>query len=231
MALNTFLETDVFRNLTDAERLAVETFAARTLDDVPKFFNAGIQSVGEEPDTPISREFEAFLILQAIKSPDKMSDAMRWFTEAANLQIKRDDRDELLAVAFEKERTDALAQLQELQARTVRFARFRSAFEIVEIEEGVDASDFPVARFTNVPELSLIMRDSQAAMGEVSSKQSRAEHLVVEDAVLDLERRTREVLQESVGGIADVRIAQELLSWRGVISQVQERVLGVFENG
>jgi len=226
MALNTFLETDLFRNITDEERLKVERFTSRSAQDIPKFFNAGTQVVGEEPNTPISREFEAFLILQALKSPDKLSNALQWFTEAADLQLKRDDRDELLGDSFEFERTDALKLLQEIQARTERFTKFRDEFEIVEVEEESDSTDFPTARFTNVPEISLIMRDSQAAMGEIASKQSRSEHLVVEDAVLDVDRQTRETLQESVGGIADARIAQELLSWRDVITQIQSRVSG-----
>lgn len=220
------IDSDIFGNLTNEERLKVDLFASRSPADTPKFFNAGTQVIGQEPEEPISREFEAFLILQALKDPDKLSSAMRWFTEAADLQLKRDDRDELLADAFEKERVDALEQLQEVSARTERFNQFRRAFEIVEIEESSDSAEIPVARFTNVPEISLIMRDSQAAMGEVASKLSRTEHLVVEDAVLDRERETREVLQESVGGIADARIAQELLSWRDVITQIQSRVSG-----
>ncbi len=226
MAFNTFLETELFRNLSDEERLKIDQFTSRSSKDIPKFFNAGTQAIGEEPDAPISKEFEAFLILQALKSPDKLSNALKWFTEAADLQLKRDDRDELLEDAFEKERTDALRLLQEIRGRTERFSSFRDEFETVEVEEDSASTDFPAARFTNVPEISLIMRDSQAAMGEISSKQTRAEHLVVEDAVLDVERQTREIFQESVGDIADAKIAQELLSWRDVISQIQSRVSG-----
>jgi len=226
MAFDTFLETDLFRNLSEEERLKVDRFTSRSSTDVPKFFNAGTQAIGEEPNAPISKEFEAFLILQALKSPGKISNALKWFTEAADLQLKRDDRDELLKDAFEKERTDALKLLQEVQARTQRFSSFRDEFETVEIEKESASSDFPTARFTNVPEISLIMRDSQAAMGEISSKRSRAEHLVVEDAVLDVERQTRERLQESVGDIADAKIAQELLSWRDVFTLIQSRVSG-----
>jgi len=44
--------------------------------------------------------------------------------------------------------------------------------------------------------------------------------------VVDIERLTRVKSQESIGGIADDRIAEELLSWRDVISQVQARVTG-----
>jgi hypothetical protein len=220
------LDTDLFRNLTDEERLKVDRFAARSPTDIPRYFNAGTQAFGQEPDQPISREFEAYLILQALKDPDKLSDAMRWFTEAADLQIKRDDRDELLDISFEKERTDSLAVLQEVSERTARFAQFRAGFEIVEVEESADSSEIPPGRFQDVPEISLIMRDSQLAMGEIASKQSRAEHLVVEDAVLDAQQNVREILEDSVGGISDPLIAQELLSWRDVIIQIQSRVSG-----
>jgi hypothetical protein len=218
------LDTDIFKNLTKEERLKVDLYAARSPTDIPRYFNAGTQSFGQEPDQPISREFEAYLILQALKDPEKLSDAMRWFTEAADLQIKRDDRDALLDDAFEKERTDSLKVLQESSERTLRFARFREGFEIVEVEESTDSLTIPPSRFADIPEISLIMRDSQLAMGEIASKQSRAEHLVVEDAVLDEQQNVRETLEDSIGGIADPLIAQELLSWRDVIIQIQTRV-------
>ncbi len=220
------LDTDIFKSLTNEERLKVDLYAARSPSDMPRFFNAGTQAFGQEPEQPISREFEAFLILQALKDPDKLSKAMRWFTEAADLQIKRDDRDALLNDAFEKERTDSLKVLQESSERTLRFARFRESFEIVEVEDSTDSLEIPPARFADVPEISLIMRDSQLAMGEIASKQSRAEHLVVEDAVLDEQQNVRETLEDSVGGIADPLIAQELLSWRDVIIQIQSKVSG-----
>ena len=220
------LDTDIFRNLTNEERLKVDLYAARSPTDIPRYFNAGTQAFGQEPEQPISREFEAYLILQALKDPDKLSEAMRWFTEAAELQIKRDDRDELLNDAFEKERTDSLKVLQESSDRVLRFTRFRERFEIVEVEENTDSLEIPPGRFADVPEISLIMRDSQLAMGEIASKHSRAEHLVVENAVLDEQQNVRETLEDSVGGIADPLIAQELLSWRDVIIQIQARVSG-----
>jgi hypothetical protein len=224
------LDTDIFKNLTNEERLKVDLYAARSPTDMPRYFNAGTQAFGQEPDQPISREFEAYLILQALKDPEKLSDAMRWFTEAADLQIKRDDRDALLDDAFEKERTDSLKVLQESSERTLRFDRFRDSFEIVEVEESTDSLTIPPGRFTDVPEISLIMRDSQLAMGEIASKQSIAEHLVVEDAVLVEQQNARETLEDSIGGIADPLIAQELLSWREVIMTIQARVSGG-ENG
>ena len=220
------LDTDIFRNLTNEERLKVDRYASRSPKDVPRYFNAGTQAFGQEPEQPISKEFEAYLILQALRDPDKLSDAMRWFTEAADLQIKRDDRDALLNDAFEKERTDSLKVLQEVTERTLRFARFRDSFEIVEVGETEDSIEIPPGRFADVPEISLIMRDSQLAMGEIASKRSRSAHLVVENAVLDEQQNVRETLEDSVGGIADPLIAQELLSWRDVIIQIQSRVSG-----
>lgn len=227
MSLNTFLETDLFRNLSTEERLLVNRFAATSASELPKFFNASTQSTGEEPETSISREFEAFLILQAIKGPDKLSNAMVWFNEAAILQLRRDDRDKLLEEAFELEKSDALSKLQELVQRTSRFNAFRSQFQIVEIDgEEQASSEFPVDRFSQVPEIGLIMRDSQAAMGEVATKLSRSEFRVVHNEVLDTDRKSRLKTQDSVGGIADERVAEELLSWRDVISKIQATVTG-----
>lgn len=226
MAFNQFLDSDLFSNLTEDERLKVSRFSVKNEADLPKFFNAGKQTTGQEPAEPISREFEAFLILQALQSPEKLSNALKWFTEAATLQIKRKDRDELLEEAFNFERSDALDILQEIQTSTLGFSQFRTAFESVDVEESTNSLDFSPSRFTAVPELSLLLRDSQLAMGEITSKLTRAEHLVVVNAVLDEQRKVREAFQETVGSIADELIVQELLSWREVITEVQARVSG-----
>ena len=86
--------------------------------------------------------------------------------------------------------------------------------------------DFPLTRFSGIPEIGLIMRDSQAAMGEISSDQRRESHRVVITEVLDQDRLSRQRTEDSVSGIADDRIAEELLSWRNVLSQMQARVTG-----
>lgn len=226
MALDTFLSTDLFTNLTQEERLRVSLFASSRPSDLPKFFNAGTQQLGEVPGESITKEFEAFLILQAIQSPDKLSDAMVWFNEAATLQLKRDDRDLLLAEAYGNEKADALAKLQELSSRTRSFTTFRESFQAVEVGPEVDPLQFPPTRFSQIPEISLIMRDSQAAMGEISSDQSRAEFRVVSNEVLDRERIDRVKTGDSLSGIADNKIAEELLSWRNVITDMQSRVTG-----
>jgi len=226
MAVDTFLETDLFRQLTKEERLKVARFSATRTSDLPKFFNAGTQLPGEEPEETISREFESYLILQSLQSPDKLSNAMKWFTEAADLQVKRKDRDEMLKEAFAAEKTDALSQLQEVRTKLERYTQFRQQFEIVEVEPEEEDIEIARERFTAVPEMGLIFRDSQAVLGEISSKLSRFEHLVVQNEVVDIERRTRVRSQETVGGIADDRITEELLSWRDVISQVQANVTG-----
>jgi hypothetical protein len=226
MALNTFLSTDLFTSLTQEERLRVSLFASDRPSDLPKFFNAGTQQLGDVPNESITKEFEAFLILQTIQSPDKLSDAMVWFNEAATLQLNRDDRDTLLEEAYGNEKADALAKVQELSERTRSFATFRESFQAVEVGPEVDPLQFPPTRFSQIPEISLIMRDSQAAMGEVSSTQSRSEFRVVSNEVLDLERVARINTGDSLSGIADNKIAEELLSWRNVITDIQARVTG-----
>jgi len=132
----------------------------------------------------------------------------------------------MLREAFSFEKTDALNQLQEINNRLKLFTQFRAQFEIVDVGPEEDNIEIARDRFTAVPEMGLIFRDSQAALGEIVTKLTRLEHLVVHNEVVDLERKTRVKSQESVGGIADDRIAEELLSWRDVISQVQARVTG-----
>ncbi len=226
MALNTFVSTDLFTNLTKEERLRVSLFASDRSGDLPRFFNAGTQQLGDIPNETITKEFEAFLILQAIQSPDKLSDAMVWFNEAATLQLNRDDRDSLLAEAYGNEKADALAKLQEFTARTLTFSTFRESFQTVEVGPEVDPLKFPPTRFAQIPEISLIMRDSQAAMGEISTSQRRSEFRVVSNEVLDLQRVARINTGDSLSGIADNKVAEELLSWRNVITDIQARVTG-----
>lgn len=226
MPIDTFVSTDLFPNLTKEERLRVQIFAAQKTIDLPRFFNAGTQQLGDVPNQTISREFEAFLILQAIQSPQKLSDATVWFNEAADLQLARQDRDNLLAEAYLLEKGDALAKAQELNDRTVRFSAFRETFQQVEVGPEVDATLFPPSRFTQVPEISLIMRDSQAAMGQIASEQKRAEYRVVSNEVMDQARISRVRTGDAISGIADDKIAEELLSWRNVITDVQARITG-----
>jgi hypothetical protein len=151
---------------------------------------------------------------------------MVWFNESADLQLKRLDRDNLLRESYLEEKTDALAKAQELNDRIVRFTTFRSTFQEVDLGPEVDPNLYPPARFSSVPEISLIMRDSQAAMGQISSDAKRAEYRVVMDEVLDKARISRVRTGDSISGIADDKIAEELLSWRNVISDVQSRVTG-----
>lgn len=226
MTVNTFFATDLFQRLTEEERLLVQRFQVVRPVDLPKFFNAGTQVVGEEPQETITREFEAFLILQGAQSPDVLSDATVWFNEAATLQLRRDDRDALLDEVYEFEKRDALAKLTEIRSRTQKFLAFRSTFQNVEVGVNEDPNQFPAERFSDIPEIGLIMRDSQAVMGEIASDQKREEHRVVVTEVLNIDRLSRRRTGDSVSGIADDRIAEELLSWRDVISQMQARVQG-----
>jgi hypothetical protein len=227
MAINTFSSTDLSVNLTPEERLRVAVFSATKGADLPKFFNAGTQALGDAPNETISREFESFLILQSLQSPNKLSDAMLWFSEAATLQLQREDRDNLLSAAYANEKSDALAKLQEFRARSKRFNAFRDSFKRVEVGAATENPlDYPPERFSTVPEISLIMRDSQAAMGEVASGQKRAEFRVVANEVLDQARQIRFETEDSVSGITDDKIAEELLSWRNVISDIAARVIG-----
>jgi hypothetical protein len=70
------------------------------------------------------------------------------------------------------------------------------------------------------------MRDSQAAMGQIASDQKRTEYRVVMNEVLDRARISRVRTEDAISGIADDKIAEELLSWRNVISDIQARVTG-----
>ncbi len=86
MAVNEFLRTSLFSRLTEEERVIVQRFQVVNPGNLPKFFNAATQIVGEPPRQTISREFEAFLILQAVNNPGILSEAISWLTEAATLQ-------------------------------------------------------------------------------------------------------------------------------------------------
>lgn len=164
--------------LDSDERARVE--AAR-LTTRPKYFSA---STGTEQT--ISEDFEAFLILQDAAT---ISATLAWLSAAGLLATQQLDRD---AIAFEAnvaEQTDTADQLDEVTTTTTAFNAWRTAFR--------------AGKFSDTPEVSLIIRDLQLLAEELFANEARLVHLQ------RIEQRTNNFLRQSITS-AQLR---EMQSW------------------
>jgi len=147
----------------------------------PNYFNAASLQ-----DTPISEDFEAFLILQDSAT---ITATLTWLAATGLLARLRLDRD---AVAFETlvvERNDRIDQLDEVTSSTIAFSAWRQAFQ--------------AGKFSETSEVGLIIRDAQAMAGELFALEERLNHLA------QVEQRVEQRLAQSVSS-AQLR---ELQSW------------------
>lgn len=164
--------------LTGEERSKVD--AAR-LTPRPEFFN-GVTAQQQE----ISRDFESFIILQ---DPDTIKSTLDWLAEAGTLTELRDDRNAVLFEALVADIADREARQSEIADVTSEFNEWRANFQ--------------AGKFSDVPEVGLIIRDSQATAEELFVAEERANHLeAVQNRVTD-----------RIGQDVSSAQLQELLSW------------------
>lgn len=137
--------------LDSDERARVE--AAR-LSDRPKYYSA--ESL---QDTTISADFEAFLILQ---DPATIGATLSWLTTASLLGDLGLDRRALGFEALLVEQSDVSDQLAEIQTSTAAFNLWKEAFR--------------AGKFSDTPEVGLIVRDLQGQAEELFSQEARVTH-------------------------------------------------------
>lgn len=146
--------------LTSDERAKVE--AAR-LTPRPNYFNASASQ-----ETPISEDFEAFLILQ---DPVTLSAAVAWLATAGLLGNLTLDRDAVALEAVVTDQADVSDTLSEIQLTTAAFNAWRAAWN--------------AGKFSDTPEVQLVIRDMLAPAEEVFIQEERLKHLsIVQDRVL-----------------------------------------------
>ncbi len=137
--------------LDSDERARVEV---RRLTNRPTYFDASSLQ-----DTKVSSDFEAFLILQDDLT---LSATITWQSAAVALSRSALDRK---AVAFEAlivEQADVTAQLDEVEREAASFNLWKDRFR--------------AGKFSDTPEVGLIIRDFQAEAEGLFTTESRLRH-------------------------------------------------------
>lgn len=137
--------------LDSDERAKVE--AAR-LTPRPSYYSASLLR-----ETEISEDFEAFLILQDIAT---ISATMTWLTTTGLLASNGLDRNALAYESVVSDQRDTSLQSDELQEKTVAFGAWRTAFQ--------------AGKFSDTPEVSLVINDLQVMADELFAYQERMQH-------------------------------------------------------
>jgi hypothetical protein len=164
--------------LSSDERAKVES---NRLTDRPSYYNAASAS-----QVQISEDFEAFLILQ---DPVTLSSTLTVLTTAGLLGTLRLDRD---AVAFE-------ALLVDQQDRSDQQSEVATQTSVVNAWRDL----FLAGKFSDTPEVGLLIRDVIAQTDETFADEDRLNHLEAVQA------RVQDRLSQ---GISSTQL-QELLSW------------------
>jgi hypothetical protein len=173
--------------LTEDEAALVQR-KQKNSDELPTYYSASTQI-----ETPISRDFEAFLIL----SDDQLkTSANDWIKKAADLQKVNKDRDALLALSLEQETFNAQSKMDALDQTLAGFNDFREHFQTT--------SDF-----VQIPEVQLFLFDLQRVVETLAIQRDRANFDSVMSQVV---QRADDKLT-----VSDPEI-QELQSWTAVLS-------------
>lgn len=137
--------------LESDERARVE--AAR-LTPRPNYYNASLLR-----ETPISEDFEAFLILQDIAT---ISATLTWLSASGVLASASLDRNALAFEALLSDQGDTSLQLEDLEDKTTAFEAWRAAFQ--------------AGKFSDTPEVSLIINDLQTMAEELFAYRDQLRH-------------------------------------------------------
>jgi hypothetical protein len=137
--------------LDSDERARVD--AAR-LTPRPNYYSASLLR-----ETPISEDFEAYLILQDIAT---ISSTLTWLSTSGLLATAAIDRNALAFDALLMDQGDTSQQLEDVEEQTALFEAWRSAFQ--------------AGKFSDTPEVSLIINDLQTMADELFAYQDRLRH-------------------------------------------------------
>lgn len=158
--------------------------------ELPDYFNSALGT-----DLKISRDFEAFLILQ---NDAARNEIIKWLSKARTLEETNADRDKLVVEAISLDLADATQRQTEIATKIQEFTAFKSVITSPQ-KNAVD--------FSGVPEVQLLLRDLQGAMPEIALRRDRLTHQVTMDTLL----------QKNVTGQSD-NDKKQLDSWSEVIS-------------
>lgn len=175
----------ILSELTPAELAQV---TQHQKDVLPTYYSAAQQT-----DTPISRDFEAFLIL----SPsDSLNSALNWITQANQLGKPNKLRDALTAITLTNEIANSKLLMDSYNAVLKDFDDFKSSFVFDDT-------------FNAVPEVQLFLNDLQSQIDELVAGQDRA---FFDNTIAQVVQRA-----QSNTNVSQAQL-QELNSWRSVLT-------------
>jgi hypothetical protein len=134
----------------------------------------------------ISSDFESFLILQ---DPITISATLTWLSATAALVQPRLDRDAVAFEALVSDSGDCSDRKSEVLLSTAAFNLWREKFQ--------------GGKFSDVPEVGLLIRDAQAPADELFALEDRLSHLE------QVQSRVRDGIRQSVSRDQ----LQEIMSW------------------
>lgn len=137
--------------LDSDERAKVDV---RRLTPRPNYYSASLLR-----ETSISEDFEAYLILQDIAT---ISATLTWLTTSGLLATTAIDRNALAFEALLNDQGDTSLQVDEVEDKTSLFEAWRLSFQ--------------AGKFSDTPEVSLIINDLQTMADELFAMQERLKH-------------------------------------------------------
>lgn len=183
------------------EELQLISEQRKTNADLPEYYSAQSQT-----SIQISRDFEAYLILQ---TQDQKQKVLEWIRKALIGQSISADRDTLLNQYIQIRKADAQSRIAELDQKLGNFNDFKTSLL---------PNDDYVSNFGNVAEISLLCTSLQKPMDELFLKRDQAYHEVVLSDILN-SRLTKQK--------QDANTKKELQSWQTVIASYKGRPSGL----
>ena len=175
----------------------------KTTAKLPTYYSAEVAqtvpdaSKEELAKQTISRDFEAYLILQ---TTEQKQDALSWIQSVTNITQDNKDRDDLLDRYFTLRDDDTIARITEIDEKLKEFETFRNGL----FEVGDNGT-----QFADVVEVSLMARALQRPLDEMSIVRENAFHEQNIVALLKVRFEDRK-------NTTDTQL--ELESWQSVIS-------------
>jgi hypothetical protein len=180
-------------SLEEIVKIEKQTLSDERLADVTYY------NITAKADRPISRDFEAFLILQ---TTEQKQESLKWIKESSGAQARNKERDQLIVDALERDTEDTAKRLEVLDEKLTSFNEFKESI----------TSDDKIRRFISVQEVSAFLRSIERTMDEVILNRSREFH----NSVIDKMMQTRHELQKV--GEEETR---EVKSWQRPFSEYE----------
>lgn len=167
---------------------------------LPKYFSAAEAAIlanRNDAYHPISRDFEAYLILQT--DTQKQSE-LAWIKRATTILTNNEDRDALLTKYYANRSADSSLRVQEIDTVLSSFDSYRVGL----LAQGTDTT-----RFASVIEVSLMANSLQRPIDEIQIYREQAFH---EQTLIGILKQRLDVRKDT----ADTK--EELKSWQSVIT-------------